>query len=299
MDLFQAIVLGVVQGFSEFLPISSTAHLILVPWFMGWKDPGLTFDVALHLGTFIAVATYFWADLRMMLGAWLESFRAPRLREDVNQRLAWFVIAGTLPAAVLGLMFEHKIETTLRSPYVIVATMIGVALLLALGEFVGKRVKDVKNLKLLDAVLVGFAQASALIPGTSRSGATMTAAMFMGFTREAAARFSFLLGTPIIFASCLFKGKDYFETFGAAHPELHGGALLQELGNHLMTSPNSLPFLAGVIASTVVGYLSIRFLMTYLQKRSLWIFIAYRLVMGAIILGLILTNRLPAAVNVG
>lgn len=299
MNLFQAIVLGAVQGVTEFLPISSTAHLILVPWFMRWPDPGLTYDVALQGGTFVAVVWYFWKDIREMVIAWLRSFRHPDLKGDPMQRLAWLVIVGSIPAGVAGILLEKHIETTLRSPYVIASTLIGVGLLLGLAEKIAKHTKDLKAIGWVDALVIGIGQACALIPGTSRSGATMTAAMFMGFSREAAARFSFLLGTPIIFASCLFKGKDYFEDFALRHAgRVQDIGLMQAFFEHMGRSPNTMPFLVGIVVSTVVGYLSIRFLMTFLQRRTMWIFIHYRLVLGALILLLLMTNRLPAGMHV-
>lgn len=300
MNLFQAIVMGVVQGITEFLPISSTAHLILVPWFMSWRDPGLTYDVALQGGTFLAVVWYFWKDIRDLMIAWFQSLRKPDLKGDPMQRLAWLVIVGSIPAGVAGILFEKQIETTLRSPYVIAAMLIGVGLVLALAEKIATHTRELKQLTWFDAFMIGVGQACALIPGTSRSGATMTTAMLLGFSREAAARFSFLLGTPIIFASCLFKGKDYFEDFA-----LRNTARVQDMGlmgaffDHLGRSPNTMPFLVGIVVSTVVGYLTIRFLMAFLKQRSMWIFIWYRWVLGVLILLLLATGRLPATAHIG
>jgi len=296
LNVLEAVALGVVQGLTEFLPVSSTAHLVLVPWFLHWPDPGLTFDVALHLGTFLAVAWFFWDDLTTLARAWFKSLRSPDLRNDPMQQLAWFVLAGTVPAAIAGVVLQKKIETTFRSPYIIAGTMIGVALLLALAELLGKRERDIKKMTLVDAIAVGCAQMCALIPGTSRSGSTITTAMGLGLTREAAARFSFLLGTPIIFGSFLFKTRSYTKAF-KEQTHLHGAAMYKALGAHLAHSPNTLPFLAGVVASTVVGYFCIRFLMAFLQKRSMWVFIGYRLALGAIILVLILTHVLPAEMD--
>lgn len=297
MNLLQGVVLGVVQGLTEFLPVSSTAHLILVPWFMRWDDPGLTFDVALHLGTFLAVAWYFSADIQKLFGAWLESLRKPNLAGDPMQRLAWFVLVGCVPAALAGVVLEKKIATTFRSPLIIAGTMIGVALLLGLAEIVSRKARDLKQMSWTDAVVVGVAQIGALVPGTSRSGSTITAGMLMGLNREAAARFSFLLGVPIIFGSCLFKAKGYVKAFAASVPNLHGQAMLEALGAHVAHSPNALPFLAGVVASTVVGYVSIRFLMAFLQRRSMWVFVAYRVALGSLILLLVLAHKLPASMD--
>ena len=275
MDILQSVVLGVVQGITEFLPISSTAHLILTPLFMGWKDPGLTFDVALHVGTFLAVAAYFREDLGQMVRAGLTSLRRPNFKEDPYQRLAWLTVIGCVPAGLVGVLFEKTIETTLRSPYVIATTLAGVALLLLLAEFVGKRDRDVKHLTLRDVVLIGIAQACALIPGVSRSGATMTMGMFSGLTREASARFSFLLGVPIIFASCLFKLRD-----------LPGAGL---------SSSEYLAMGVGVATSALTGYFVIKFLLSFLQKRSMMIFIVYRLIVGGLVAFLAMRGILTVA----
>jgi undecaprenyl-diphosphatase len=263
LDILQSVVLGIVQGITEFLPISSTAHLILTPLFMGWKDPGLTFDVALHVGTFLAVAAYFREDLSQMIRAGFTSLRRPNFAEDPYQRLAWLTVIGCVPAGIVGILFEKSIETTLRSPYVIASTLAGVALLLLLAEFVGKRDRDVKHLTLRDALLIGIAQACALIPGVSRSGATMTMGMFSGLSREAAARFSFLLGVPIIFASCLFKLRD-----------LPGAGL---------SSTELFAMGVGVATSALTGYFVIKFLLSFLQKRSMMVFIVYRLFVGGLV----------------
>lgn len=263
MDILQSVVLGIVQGITEFLPISSTAHLILTPLFLGWKDPGLTFDVALHVGTFLAVAAYFREDIALMIKGGLTSLRRPNFAEDPYQRLAWLTVIGCVPAGIVGILFEDAIETTLRSPYVIAATLSGVALLLLLAEFVGKRDRDVKHLTLRDALLIGVAQACALIPGVSRSGATMTMGMFSGLTREASARFSFLLGIPIIFASCLFKLRD-----------LPGAGL----GTGELVAMG-----VGVLTSAVTGYFVIKFLLGFLAKRSMMVFIVYRLLVGGLV----------------
>ncbi len=289
MDLFQAAVLGAVQGVSEFLPISSTAHLILVPALLGWKDPGLTFDVALHLGTFAAVAVYFWRDFIGMGRAGLLSVMKGRAAWNDEARLAWMVVLGCVPAAAAGLMLEEAVETTFRSPLVISTMLIGVAFLLGLAEVVGTRVRELTHLRLPQAIAIGIAQACALIPGTSRSGATMTAAMFMGFSRESAARFSFLLGFPIILASCLFKAKDTVEDVAIRLQ----GAQPAGIMSHILASPQLPAFAVGIVTSGVVGYLCIRFLMQFLQQRSMWGFIGYRIALGLLIAGLAWTHHLP------
>ena len=289
MDLLQAAVLGAVQGVSEFLPISSTAHLILVPWLLGWKDPGLTFDVALHLGTFMAVAVFFWQDLSGMARSGLRSLVLGKRGWDHEARLAWMVVLGCVPAAAAGLLLEEAVETVFRSPLIIAGMLIGVALLLGLAEVIGSRVKSLEHVRLPQAIAIGLAQACALVPGTSRSGATMTCAMFMGFSREAAARFSFLLGFPIILASCLFKGKDTLEEVAL---RLRGAETLDLVG-HLLRSSQFPAFVVGITTSAAVGYLCIRFLMQFLQQRSMWGFIGYRIALGCVILALVATHQLP------
>ena len=266
MDIIQAITLGVVQGLTEFLPISSTAHLALVPWFFGWKDPGLTFDVALHVGTFLAVAIYFRQDLIQMFFSWIKSFRGLD-PSDPYQKLSWLVILGCIPAVIAGLLLDDLIAGVFRSPYVIAASLIGVGLLIAYAERFTTHPRTWKDMKLKDALLIGLAQACALIPGTSRSGATITMGLFLGLERADAARFSFLLGFPVIFGSAVFKLKDV----------AHDPALAAQL-----------PMIGvGVVASAISGYLCIRFLMKFLATNTMMVFVVYRIALGLVILGLI------------
>ena len=173
MDVVQAVTLGVVQGLTEFLPISSTAHLALVPWMFGWKDPGLTFDVALHVGTLVAVLVYFRDDLRHMAVAWFKSFTA-RDKADPYQNLAWLVVWGSIPAVIAGVLLDDLVETTFRSPYVIAAMLIGVGLLIAVAERLTAKTRTWQEMTLKDALLIGLAQACALFPRTSRTRATIT-----------------------------------------------------------------------------------------------------------------------------
>lgn len=270
MDIIQAITLGVVQGLTEFLPISSTAHLALVPWFFHWKDPGLTFDVALHVGTFLAVAVYFRQDLIQMATSWLSSFRKFD-RTDPYQMLSWLVIFGCIPAVVAGLLLDDLIGGVFRSPYVIAATLIGVGILIAIAEKFTKHTRTWKDMTFKDAMLIGLAQAFALIPGTSRSGATITMGLFLGLERADAARFSFLLGFPVIFGSAVFKLKD------VAHDP---------------TAAAQLPMMGvGVAAAAISGYLCIRFLMRFLQTNTMMVFVYYRIVLGVIILALLWSGQ--------
>ena len=264
MTLVQALVLGAVQGVTEFLPISSSAHLILVPWFMGWSDQGLTFDVVLHAGTLIAILSFFWKDwLAMVPGA----FHRDRDLQNSQPAMLLLIICGTVPAAIVGFLAQKTIETTLRSPFILSITLIGVALVLWLAERIASREKDLGKVSLPDALSIGGAQALALIPGTSRSGITIATGLFRGLTREAAARFSFLLSAPITAGALLKKLLD-----------------LRAAG---IADADKLPMLFGFLSSLMIGYLTIKFLLRYLQRNTLQIFIVYRVALGVVILILI------------
>lgn len=259
MDVIQAVGLGLVQGLTEFLPISSTAHLALVPWFVGWKDPGLTFDVALHVGTLVAVTAYFREDLWGMLRAGFTSL-VRRDPSDPFQRLAWQVVIGCIPAIFAGVLLDQYVSGALRSPAVIASALIVVGLLLALADRQAKEGHTLEAFTWKSALLVGLAQACALVPGVSRSGATMAAALGLGFERPAAARFSFLLGYPVILGGCVFKLKDLIHA-----PDLAAMAT---------------PIAIGVAASAVSGYFCIAYLLRFLQSNSFKIFVGYRLALG-------------------
>jgi undecaprenyl-diphosphatase len=266
MPLYQAIVLAIVQGLTEFLPISSTAHLTLFPWLLGWKDPGLTFDIALHAGTLVAVLVYFWRY-------WLEMFGTVIGREwgwnpglGLNRKLLWFLVVATVPAGVAGWLFESAAEEQLRSPMIIGTALVVVGLLMWAGEHAGNQNQALQQVGFADSVLVGVAQALAVIPGVSRSGITMTAGLFRGMKRETAARFSFLLSTPIIAGAALKKGLEIRHT-GLAHEMV-------------------LPFGVGIIVAALVGYLVIAVLIRYLERRTFAIFIVYRVALGVLVLAL-------------
>src|SRR5712692_725518 len=270
MPLYQAIVLAVVQAVTEFLPISSTAHLILFPWLLGWKEPGLAFDVALHAGTLLAVAIYFlrtWIELALCgLGAHYPA-DASDAEVQQNRRLFWYLVAGTIPAAVVGFLFEHAIEEHLRRPVPIAAAMIAVALLLWWAEASARLRANLGQTTLGDALTIGTAQALALFPGVSRSGITITTGLFRGMTREAAARFSFLLATPLI--------------AGAAAKELP--KLIKAHYAGTLDMPIS-DLMLGVFVSALVGYVVIAFFLQYLQSRTLKVFIYYRILFGLAVL---------------
>jgi undecaprenyl-diphosphatase len=258
MSLIEAIVLGAVQGATEFLPISSTAHLVLVPWFMGWQDPGLAFDVALHLGTLVALLIYFRRDwgylIRCALGY---------LRGRNPDPLVMYLVLATIPAALAGVFLEDYVESTLRDVRVIGLSLIILGLVLAIAEIKSRRKKDMNDITLLDAMIVGCAQAVALIPGVSRSGVTMTAGLFRGMRRETAARFSFFLSTPVIGGAV---GKKMIDIAKAGLPP-----------------GETLPFVVGIIVSGLVGYASIKFLLQYLQSRNTFLFVYYRIALGIVV----------------
>jgi undecaprenyl-diphosphatase len=262
MTIFQAIIFGAVQGFTEFLPISSTAHLILLPWFLGWPDPGLAFDVALHLGTLVALLLYFRSDWTALT---VSAFGLVRGRtQSPDARMAMLIIAGTIPAAAAGVLFEDTVESTLRAPQLIGVTLILLALVLVAAEMIGRRKKSLNDISLADAISIGIAQAVAIIPGVSRSGSTITAGLFLGMKRDAAARFSFYLSAPIIAGAV---GKKLVDILGSG-----------------LSSGQLMPFIVGIVASGVVGYLSIAFLMRYLQTHNTYLFVVYRILLGIVVL---------------
>jgi undecaprenyl-diphosphatase len=254
-----------VQGLTEFLPISSTAHLILVPWAFHWQDPGLTFDIVLHGGTLLALLAYFWKDWFGMFLGLLPGRASPEKRE--GRRLLGLVVLGTIPAALAGVLAKRAVETWLRSAMIIACALIVLALVLWWVEKRSAKSRSLEGLFWLDSLLVGCAQAIALIPGVSRSGITITAGLFRGFTRETAARFSFLLSAPII------AGAELKEAMG--------------LGLAGIPTGMGLPMLLGFLASFLSGFLAIWFLLRYLQRNTLAVFIVYRIVLGIVILFLI------------
>ena len=272
MPLYQVIVLATAQGLTEFLPISSTAHLTLIPWLFHWTDPGLAFDVALHIGTLVAVLIYFfktWVDLLVVGFGGQPIFVEKGIPSDIaaNRLLLWFLVLGTIPAGVAGWMFHEQVETTWRQPIIIAVAMIGVALIMAWGEKIGSQKKGLSEVSLFDSICVGIAQAFALIPGVSRSGITITGGLFRGMKRETSARFSFLLSTPII------AGAALKETLGFAK-----NGVPQEM---------HLPLIVGISVSAIVGYATIAFFIKYLQVNTFKIFVYYRIVFGIIILALV------------
>lgn len=263
MGLLEAIVLGIVQGLTEFLPVSSSGHLLIVPWLMGWAEAPFVFDTSLHIGTLVALFIYFRDDIKNLIKGFFKVLSTRDINSDFNGKLSLYVLAGTIPAGLVGLIFEKKIESTLHSPYVIVVTLIVWGILLWLIDKMGRKTKDLKDITLKDAMFIGISQALALVPGTSRSGVTMTAALFSNFNRETAARFSFLLSIPITTAAALYKLKDLFK---------------MEITQNVIIN-----FTCGVIVSGVVGYLCIAYLLKFLKTNSFAIFAIYRIFVGILL----------------
>ncbi|MEZ4506236.1 MAG: undecaprenyl-diphosphatase UppP [Thermomicrobiales bacterium] len=287
MSLIEAIILGIAQGLTEFLPISSSGHLIIIPWLFGWETPGLAFDAALHLGTLLAVFTYFWREL-------VDIFRAipTMLRKNVSllkgpepgesddtfyARLGILIVIGSIPGGVIGLLFQDRLDDFFHSDtneeraiIVIAVLLAAFAILLWLADKYGKEIRILRSIRVPDAVAIGVAQAIALMPGTSRSGVTLTAGLFRDFTRADAARFSFLLGIPLV-------------TFAG----------LKGLADLIQSDPSGTEItriVAGMTASAVSGFLAIRFLLRYLQTKSTAVFVIYRIIASIVLIGLVLSG---------
>ena len=253
MSFLQAVVLGIVQGLGEFLPISSSAHLVLTPWLFDWPDPGLMFDVALHVGTMLAVITYFWRELVEIV---YFGIKRPKSKEGT---FFWYLVVASIPGAVLGFMFEEQAETIFRNPLLIAGTLASLGLLLWWADKRGRKVRQISDLTWTDSIVIGISQGLAIIPGVSRSGITMTSGLLIGLGREAAARFSFLMSVPIISGAAVYKLRD------------------------LKLSMVDPPFVVGVLVAAIVGYLAIRFLLQYLRRGSYLVFAIYRFALAAAI----------------
>lgn len=261
MNLFHAAVLGAIQGFTEVLPISSSAHLILLPWLLKWPESGLTFDVALHLGTFLALVLYFWRDITELTFSFFDAAAARRLNTPAR-RLPFLIIAATVPAALVGKLFEHQVEEIFRAnPLLIASFLIVFGVILGVADYFGRKRLALDEIKPSAALTVGLMQCLALIPGVSRSGITITAGLMLGFTRESAARFSFLISLPIVAGAALLKSVQLFK--------------------HGIPAGEGLPMLVGITLSAVTGYISVAFLLRFVQKKSLAPFVWYRVIVGA------------------
>src|SRR5579859_4760071 len=267
MPIYQAIVLAIVQALTEFLPISSTAHLVLVPWLFGWSDPGLTFDVALHAGTLVAILLYFFRDWVQIIGQGLglNIGGDPQLKQ--NRNLLWLLAAASVPIGIFGFLFDKRADTTWRTPYVIGTMMIVIGVLIWIAERRRTGDKSMDKIGWGDGLAIGTAQALSVVPGTSRSGVTIAAGLFRGLNRETAARFSFLLSTPAIAAAVAKKLWDI-------HKE--GG----------MPADMRVPFALGAAVSGILGAVVIAFFLRYLRRSSLMPFVYYRIIFGIIVIAL-------------
>jgi len=259
MDLWHAIIMGTVQGLGEFLPISSSAHLVIFPWLFNFPTPGLTFDVALHFGTLLALVAFFYRDWLQLVPSFFSSLRKKPTQYNPEERLIWFILIGSIPAAIVGLLVEKYAETIFRNPLWVGFNMAFFGGLLYLADRLGKKTKGMGGMGLWDTVLIGLAQCLALIPGTSRSGVTITAAMGRKMDRISAARFSFLLSTPVIAGAAILKAKDFFQ-----------GVV-------------DVPSLVGIGVSFVVGYLAIKYMLYFLQRYSFLVYILYRMAFALVI----------------
>ena len=273
MSVFEAIILGIVQGLTEFLPISSTAHLRIVPAFVGWEDPGAAFTAVVQLGTMAAVVLYFRRDLIRIGTAWLRSLRDRAVRRTLDARLGWYIILGTIPIGIFGLAFKDPIENGARDLYLISIALIVFGLLLLAAEEVGRKNRSIEQMNRRDGVFIGIWQAFALVPGVSRSGSTISAGLFRGFDRTSAARYSFLLSVPAVVLSGLFEFASIVD--GSEDTQVGIGALA-----------------VSTVLAFVVGYASIAFLLRYVARHSMIVFVVYRVALGALVLVLTATGAI-------
>ena len=272
LSWLQALVLGISQGLTEFLPVSSSAHTLIVSRLFNWPDPGAAFTAVTQVGTELAVIIYFRKDIVSIIGMWLRSLTNKSVRSAPEARMGWYVILGTLPIAVLGIVFKDAIETTARNLWVVALALVIMGLILGYADSSARHIKSDEDLKTRHAIIFGLGQAMALIPGVSRSGATITFGLFMGFKREVAARYSFLLAIPAVLASALLEvpkiGSDTFVNWPAT--------------------------LASTVIAFVVGYAVIARLMTYIKTASFKPFVIYRVVLGVILIGLLVSGTISA-----
>ncbi len=270
---FQAVILGILQGLTEFLPISSSAHLLIFSQFFGWSDPGAAFTAVSQIGTETAVIIYFAKDIWRIIRAWVGQFRHPETRHDQDVRMGWLVIVGTLPIGILGFVFSDQIETVARNLYLVSFTLIGFGVLLGIADRTARQTKELNDLSVRDGLIYGLCQALALIPGVSRSGASITGGLFLGYTREAATRYAFLLAIPAVMASGLYQALD--------------------IGSDPATSWG--PTILATLIAFVIGYAVIAWLIRYVSTNSYMPFVIYRIGLGALVLVLLGTGVLTSA----
>jgi undecaprenyl-diphosphatase len=261
MSWIEAVVLGLVQGLTEFLPISSSAHLRVVGEVFGWGDPGAAFTAITQIGTEAAVLLYFRRDIGRIISAWVRSLGDRAVRSDPDARMGWLIIVGTLPIGILGLLFQDRIETTFRDLRIVAIALVAFSLVLYWADRVGSKKRELDQLTVGHGIAFGFAQAMALVPGVSRSGGTITMGLFLGYTRAAAARYSFLLAIPAVVASGLFELKDVFQ----------------------VSAVTPVQMVVATVIAFVLGYASIAWLLRYVERHSVYLFVWYRVVLGTLL----------------
>ena len=269
---FEAIVLGLVQGITEFLPISSSAHIFVVSQLLGWQDPGAAFTAVSQIGTELAVIVFFRRDIARIISAWARSLFTPALRSGIDARMGWYIIVGTIPIAVIGLIFSHQIETAARNLWLVSGTLIGFGIILGVADALGRHRLALANLNAKDGILFGLGQALALIPGVSRSGATISTGLALGYTREAAARYAFLLAIPAVVASGLYEATKI-----GSDPTVEWG-----------------PTILATVIAFVTGFAVIAWLLRWVTTRSYLPFVIYRIALGLLLIILLLTGVLVA-----
>ncbi|MEV7396338.1 undecaprenyl-diphosphate phosphatase [Aeromicrobium sp. NPDC092404] len=277
MDFLRAVVLGLIQGLTEFLPISSSAHLAIFPKFFGWDDPGAAYTAVIQIGTELAVVLYFWRDIWTIGSGWVRGVFSREAREAPEWRMGWFVIIGSLPIVVLGLLLQDLIDKEFRNLWVIGTTLIVLGVVLGIAERVGRKSSPIENLTMRHAILLGVAQAGALVPGVSRSGATISMGLFLGYERAAATRYAFLLAIPAVVGAGVYKLKDI------------GGENDYGVG----------PTIVGTIVSFIVGLAVIHWLLRYVSTRSYTPFVFYRIGLGSLVLILVGAGVITAGTTVG
>lgn len=270
MTWFEAIVLGIVQGLTEFLPVSSSAHVLLLSEIFGWGDPGAAFTAVMQIGTETAVLIYFRHDIARIISTWARSLVKPELRGQLDARMGWYVIVGTIPIAILGFTFAEQIETVARNLWLVSVVLIVFGVILGLADHYGKKTRGIETLSMRSGLVFGLGQALALIPGVSRSGATITTGLLMGFNREAATRYAFLLAIPAVLASGLYQAT--------------------KIGDD--ANVQWAPTIVATLIAFVIGYAVIAWLIRYVSTKSYMPFVIYRVVLGSVVLVLLGTGTL-------
>ncbi len=273
MDLLRSVVLGIIQGLTEFLPISSSAHLAIFPQLFGWDDPGAAYTAVVQIGTELAVIIYFWRDIWTIATAWLRGLFNKAARSDPNWMMGWFIIIGSSPIVILGLVLEDLIDREFRNLWVMAIMLIVLGVMLGIADRVGRKARPIESLTLGHAILFGLAQACALVPGVSRSGATITMGLMLGYDRRAATRYAFLLAIPAVVGAGIYKLKD-----------IPGGE----------NAYGTMPTVVGTVVSFVVGMAVIHWLLKYVSTNSFAPFVIYRVILGATVLGLLSAGILNA-----